>query len=358
MKNRFTKAIAFGLTLCMVAGILGGCSEKIEETIEFEKFSCSETLKTDAFTKEDFFVTSYDTGTRYRGYQMPTVQIDEHLIELGKTTLGEVYEMFMGVTVEEQIRTAKAEDEGLLDKTPEEIEEEKKLEKEESEKKKDKKDDSKNEDEEESVYSFYICFDNGKARTYAPIYLISSDLVMKETVQIYKHGLPYIQLNISNLYADNKGILQESDLIITGVEPMMANRSKYADEDGLSLAAKQNTWINGGFSLAGDKYEFTTLPRVFESWELEEGDGYKYNSEYFTRTEDEKFYYYAHLYWYDPVYYNDNVYIYRTVIKYEINRETQKIVSLTINVEEFNHYSTDTYTVGFNKPSKVFGENI
>lgn len=357
MKNKIVKIITFGLTLCLLVGMLGGCSEKIEETIEFEKYSCREELKQDPFFKEDFFITSHNTGTRYRGYQMPTVQIDDHLIELGRTTLGEVYEMFMGVTVEEQIRTAKAEDEGLLEKTPEEIEEEKKLVKEESKKKQDKTqtDESK---EKEPVYSFYIRFDNRDARTYAPIYLISSDLVIKETVQIYKHGLPYIQLNISNRYADNQGILQESDLIVTGVEPMLANRAKYASEDGLSLAAKQNTWINGGFSFTGDKYEFTTLPRVFEDWGLEKGDGYQYNSEYFTKTENEKFFYYAYLYCYDPLYYNDNAYIYRTVIKYEINRETQKIVNLTINLEEFNHYTTDTYTVGFNRPGKVFGEDF
>lgn len=351
MKNNFTKITAFGLTLCMVAGMLGGCTEKIEETIEFEKYSCREELKQDSFSEEDFFLTCYDTGTRYHGYQMPTVQIDEHLIELGKTTLGEVYEMFMGVTVKDQIKTARAEDEGLLEKTPEEIEEEKK-----SEQEKEKKKKSQN-DEKESVYSFYIWFDSRSARTYAPIYLISSDLISKTTVQIYKHGLPYVQLNISNRYAANKGILQESDLIITGVEPMLANRAKYASEDGFSLAAKQNTWINGGFSYTGDKYEFTTLPRVFEDWGLEEGNGYEYDSEYFIRTESEKLYYYAHLYSYDPIYYNDDIYLYKAVLKYEINRETQKIVNLTVNLEEITRYSTETYAVEFNKPYKVIGED-
>lgn len=359
MKNKVGKIVALISTLCLTAGLLSGCEEEVEPVIEFPKFSCTESLKENIFEGEDFFITSYDVGTRYHGYQMPTVQVDDHIIELGKTSLGEVYEMFMGITVEDQIKTAKAEDDGALEKTPEEIEAEKILAEVEKDKEKNKNDQTEIVfEEKEPVYSFYIRFDEGDARTYAPIYLISSDLVLKETVQIYKHGMPYVQLNISNLYVDNKGILQESDLIITGVEPMMANRVKYADIDGFSLAAKQNIWLNGGFSFTGDKYEFTTLPRVFESWGLKEGDGYQYNSEYFTRTQNEKFYYYAHLYCYDPIYYHDDVYIYKTVIKYEINRDTQKIVNLTINIEEYNHYYSDTYDVGFNKPPKVFGENI
>lgn len=354
MKKILNK-MCLSLIFCLIVGILGGCEQETEPVINFENYSCSESLKENVFEPTDFYLVAIgsDIGDKYQGYQMPTVQIDDkHPIDLGTTTLGEVYAMFMGISVDEQIRTAQADDDGLLDKTPEEIEAEKQL------AQKEKEDETSTEDSESKPpYSFYLRFDEGEARTYAPIYLVSSDLVLTETVDIYKYGEPYVRLIISNLYGENQGIRQESDLIITGVEVLNC-KVKYADPDGLNSAAKKNIWINGGFSFTGDNYEFHTIPRVFEDWGLTLGDGYGYNSQYFTRTEDDNFYYYAQLYCYEPVYSINLMHLNKTLIRYTVNRDTQKITALRIWLEDAHTYYADRYIVTPTRPTKVYGEDF
>ena len=351
-KNNLFKRLMCMLVVFSTMFTFAGCAEEEEELIQFEQFSCSEELRENAFAPEYFYLDNKGFGTKYLGYQMPTVQVDNHTVKLGKTTLGEIYEMFTGVTVEEQIRTARADDEGLMDKTPEEVEAEKKLaEQEEAKKnKKDKNAEVSEIEEEKNPYSFYLKFDDGESRTYAPIYLVSSDLILKATVQIYKYGMPYVQFAIDNRIADNIGIRQESDLIITGVSILSTN-FRYADEDGLNSAGKQNVWFDG------DNYEYQTMPRVFEEWGLEEKDGYSYNSEYYTRVEDQNFYYYAQLYCYEPMYTVRNVHMNRAKIQYTINRETQKITSLSIWIAEANRYDKDAYDITFDRPAKVLGED-
>lgn len=360
MKTTILRKLSLIFSICLIVGMLGGCGQEVEQTINFENYSCSDEIKNNVFEPTDFYLVAHDStvGEKFQGYQMPSIQIDDKCsIELGHTTLGEVYELFMGVSVEEQIRTARADDEGLLDKTPEEIEAEKQLLKQEEDSSKNKGSETTEETKTEPPYSFYLRFDEGEARSYAPIYLVSSDLVYSETVDIYKHGEPYVRLIISNFYGENRGIRQESDLIITGVE-ILPCKVKYADEDGLNLAAKKNVWLNGGFSFSGDNYEFQTIPRVFEDWGLSLGDGYTYNSEYFTRTEDENFYYYAQLYCFEPAYSVSLMHLNKTFVRCTVNRDTQKITALRVWLEEANSYYQDRYVVTQTRPEKVYGEDF
>ena len=373
MSKKIIKSIITMLTCFMMCLSLTGCvDESQEELIKFEKYKCSDSLKNNVLTPSTFYLVTYGLGTRYEGYQYPSIQVDDKcFITLGTTTLGEIVAMLTGVSVEEQINNAKEGDEGKLKDTPEKIEANKKkqraskekeskkeetkdTEQEENKKKQEDKQE-KEESKEESPYSFYLKLDDGETRSYAPIYLISSEQIGKETVLVYKHGIPYIQFNFSNYYQKNRGIRQESALIITGVE-MLATTEEYADKDGFNKAAKKNTWVNGGLSFSGDGLEYTTMPNYFESLGLPEGDGYRLASEYFTRTDNEKFYYCANLYGREPVYTDTMMFLYKSNFKFMIDRETQKITSLSVNLEEANSYYRDSYSITTTRPEKVVGE--
>lgn len=356
MKRSLKSLVMLAICVCVVLSLFTGCGATTHEVVEFENFSCSNIVRGDIFKPTTFYIVRNSFGEEFLGYKNPFIQIDNKVFTLGETTLGEIYEMFMGVTVEEQIRTARAEDDGLLNETPEEIEEAKK----EEESKKPEKDESKEgteEEKEECPYSFYLQFDSGDYRTYAPIYLISSELVNKETILIYKHGIPYVQLNISNFYGANLGINQESDLVITGVQILPPKHEVYTDKkDVLNKAAKRNVWLSGGFSFSGDNYEYLTLPKIFELWGLPEGGGYTGDSEYYTEADDEAFYYIAELYCIDPIYHGDIAYTSKTVIKYVINRDTQKITSLSIDMEHLTSYDTEDYTFTTERPANIYGQ--
>jgi hypothetical protein len=325
-------------------GLFGGCEAKsTEDPINFEYYSCNEELKNNQFEPVDFYVVKNKyLKDQYKGFQTPTVQVDDkYPIKLGHTTLGEVYEMFTGITVEEQIKTARADDEGRLDKLPEEIEAEKKL----------------NTKVPAETYSFYLKFKNKDVRKYAPIYLVSSKLVSQIAIQVYKYGEPYVEFLISSNYAKNKGIKQESDLVITGLSISKCTSKNTDEKDELHLIAKQNTWINGGFAFDGDNYEFTTLPSVFESWGIENKSEYFDGSKYYTITEDENFFYYADLYCFEPHYLDDIVYLSKSVIKYTIDRDTQKIISLSVWLENVEELSAEEYKITQDLPQEIKPED-
>ena len=292
--KRFVLLFVFALAMSLV---LAGCGKETV-SIEPEMFACSDVIAGDALRVSHIRVDDTRWGSAVEGeaYSNFRVQVDDRDgIVLGQTSIKEIVDMFC------------PESEENLENAP-----------------------------QSGEYSFKVLIgDTNKGIDYQPIRLIDSEYQSKVTLVLYKYGSPYAAFSCYGGYAVNKGIIEEQDFIISGIEAAETKAVNFADASGRNYYAKQNCWISGGYRLTGEGFTYANIQDMLQSMGLEKVSGFsssEFENAFIVYTNGSDVFIQAKMRCSGIVDSNEKFYIPLTTIIFTVDDETQLCTNISVNM--------------------------